>query len=97
MMIESHYYTPDYQAMGDCRVCGHEQKKPWHVGEIMTDQKDSWTYFEFKNILSEAKHRLDEARRNHLNINELDRLEYWTAWVAHANAIATAKLLEESK
>lgn len=28
--IWPHTYSPDYQAMGDCRVCGHEQDKPWH-------------------------------------------------------------------
>jgi hypothetical protein len=28
--IEPHIYSPDYQAMGDCRVCGHGQDKPWH-------------------------------------------------------------------
>ena len=27
--MKDHYYMPNYQAMGDCRVCGHEQKKPW--------------------------------------------------------------------
>jgi len=26
-----HIYSPDYEAMGDCRVCGHGQDKPWHV------------------------------------------------------------------
>ncbi len=28
--IEPHIYSPDYQAMGDCRVCGHGPEKPWH-------------------------------------------------------------------
>lgn len=28
--IKPHIYSPDYQAMGDCRVCGHGQDKPWH-------------------------------------------------------------------
>lgn len=28
--IQPHIYSPDYQAMGDCRVCGHERDKPWH-------------------------------------------------------------------
>lgn len=30
-MMEDHYYTPDYQAMGDCRVCGHDEDKAWHI------------------------------------------------------------------
>lgn len=29
--IKPHIYMPDYQSMGDCRVCGHEQDKPWHM------------------------------------------------------------------
>src|SRR5882672_5881011 len=29
--IQPHIYMPDYRAMGDCRVCGHGQDKPWHV------------------------------------------------------------------
>jgi len=28
--IKRHIYMPDYQAMGDCRICGHERDKPWH-------------------------------------------------------------------
>lgn len=28
--IKPHLYSPDYQAMGDCRVCGHDRDKPWH-------------------------------------------------------------------
>ncbi len=28
--IEPHIYSPDYQAMGDCRICGHDSEKPWH-------------------------------------------------------------------
>jgi hypothetical protein len=29
--VKPHIYAPDYQAMGDCRVCGHEENKPWHL------------------------------------------------------------------
>jgi hypothetical protein len=29
--VEPHIYSPDYQAMGDCRVCGHAHNKPWHL------------------------------------------------------------------
>lgn len=28
--IEPHYYHPDLQAQGDCRVCGHGADAPWH-------------------------------------------------------------------
>ena len=31
MTIRPHLYMPDYQAMGDCRICGHDQDKPWHI------------------------------------------------------------------
>ncbi|MEY9493710.1 hypothetical protein [Bradyrhizobium elkanii] len=29
--IQLHLYSPDLQAMGDCRVCGHGRDKPWHL------------------------------------------------------------------
>lgn len=28
--IQPHLYMPDYRAMGDCRVCGHEYDRLWH-------------------------------------------------------------------
>jgi hypothetical protein len=28
--IKPHIYCPDYQAIGDCRICGHRQNVPWH-------------------------------------------------------------------
>lgn len=28
--IQLHDYSPDPQAQGDCRQCGHEQNRPWH-------------------------------------------------------------------
>ncbi len=28
--IPVHVYSPDAQAMGDCRVCGHDGRQPWH-------------------------------------------------------------------
>lgn len=31
-MIELHNYSPDYQAQGDCRICGHDRDQPWHRG-----------------------------------------------------------------
>lgn len=37
--IKPHHYSPDYQAMGDCRVCGHGQKVPWHIGEMPREQR----------------------------------------------------------
>lgn len=30
MSIDPHMYAPDCQAMGDCRVCGHDAAAPWH-------------------------------------------------------------------
>jgi hypothetical protein len=32
--IRSHDYLPDYQAQGDCRVCGHASEKPWHRSNL---------------------------------------------------------------
>jgi len=29
--VTPHIYMPDYQAMGDCRVCGHAENQPWHL------------------------------------------------------------------
>lgn len=29
--IPEHVYSPNYQAMGDCRVCGHDADNPWHI------------------------------------------------------------------
>lgn len=28
--ISLHVYSPDIQAQGDCRICGHQQNTPWH-------------------------------------------------------------------
>lgn len=28
--ITMHDYVPDYQAQGECRICGHVDPKPWH-------------------------------------------------------------------
>jgi hypothetical protein len=28
--IKPHLYSPDYQAQGDCRVCGHGPEASWH-------------------------------------------------------------------
>jgi hypothetical protein len=30
-VITPHIYVPDYQAMGDCRVCGHAWDAYWHL------------------------------------------------------------------
>lgn len=101
-MIEPHIYMPDYQAMGDCRVCGHQQKKPWHIGEsnMEVDSKNPWDYFNFENIKTEAIVRLREAKEHSSAMTwkaEMETLEYWIAWAAFADAISIAKLLEESK
>jgi hypothetical protein len=29
--VQPHAYSPDAQAMGDCRGCGHSRAKPWHT------------------------------------------------------------------
>jgi hypothetical protein len=61
---------------------------------------DHWQYFVYDNILAEAKARLIEARRYRNAAawkEEMDTLEYWTAWCAHANAIAVFTLWQESK
>jgi hypothetical protein len=34
MNVEPHAYIPDYQAMGDCAVCGHVQESPLHIRPI---------------------------------------------------------------
>jgi hypothetical protein len=55
----------------------------------MTSSKqiDHWQYFNWPNILSEAKARLEEARQHPTKLTpEKDTLDYWCAWVAHANA-----------
>ena len=105
--IEPHIYMPDYQAMGDCRVCGHEQNKPWHIfranevtGGKMEESKNPWDYFNFHNINTEAIVRLREAKEHSSAMSwraEMETLEYWIAWAAFADAISVAKLLEESK
>ena len=32
--IKAHLYSPDYQAMGDCRVCGHGMDHPAHDAKL---------------------------------------------------------------
>lgn len=49
----------------------------------------AWKYFHYANILSEAKVRLAEARGHPTKWSADCRentIEYWCAWVAHANA-----------
>jgi hypothetical protein len=29
--IKPHLHVPDLETMGDCRVCGHPRKSPWHI------------------------------------------------------------------
>lgn len=41
-MITAHIYLPDYQAMGDCRVCGHSERKPWHLFTKYTIDHDGF-------------------------------------------------------
>jgi hypothetical protein len=61
-VIKPHLYSPDYQAMGDCRVCGHGQRVSWHNGENIM-RKD------------EAIALIDMAKQN--LINPVDML-HWT-------------------
>jgi hypothetical protein len=49
---------------------------------------DHWEYFNWPEILSEARARLAQARAHDQNSAERDTLEYWCAWCAHANAAA---------
>src|SRR4029078_1635062 len=37
-----HVYSPDYQAMGDCMVCGHDQHVPWHLLEKFKVEHDGF-------------------------------------------------------
>lgn len=48
---------------------------------------DAWSYFDYANIRQEVRARLAQARKNPAKLTpETDTLEYWCAWVAHANA-----------
>jgi hypothetical protein len=50
-------------------------------------ETDHWQYFNYAEILREAKARLAEARAHPTKLTpEKDTLEYWCAWAAHANA-----------
>lgn len=52
---------------------------------------DGWKYFNYENILSEAKARLVEARSHPTKWradNRENMIEYWCAWAAHANAVS---------
>lgn len=50
---------------------------------------DPWDYFHWPLIHREACFRLEEARTH--KHNGKDALEYWCAWCAHANAIASLR------
>lgn len=49
----------------------------------MTMQRDHWDFFNWPEILREAKLRTAEDPRE-------QPLEYWTAWCAHANLASCA-------
>lgn len=54
-----------------------------------TSAMDHWEFFNWPNILSEAKQRLRQVRESSSkHPMEMYTLEYWTAWCAHANAAA---------
>jgi hypothetical protein len=40
--IQLHCYMPDYQAQGDCRVCGHQQNTPWHLYTLYRIEHDGF-------------------------------------------------------
>jgi hypothetical protein len=56
---------------------------------------NSWSFFDWANILQEANARLREAELHH-ETGERATLEYWTAHCAHANAVA-AMMASEGK
>ena len=51
---------------------------------------DQWDYFNWPEILREAKMRHTQAMESSAQAitPEMLTLEYWTAWCAHANAAA---------
>lgn len=52
-----------------------------------------WSTFDYyKSILSEARHRFEQAKNSEAEsvTDDMRTLEYWAAWVAHANAVAVA-------
>jgi len=49
---------------------------------------DQWAYFNWPNIVKEAKARMEEARLYGQAHGEKALFEYWCAWVAHANAVS---------
>lgn len=51
---------------------------------------DHWQYFNFPEIMREARLRLAEAKASSAAAITADMrtLEYWVAWCAHANAAA---------
>ncbi len=70
MTIKDHYYMPDYQAMGDCRACGHEQNKPWHIGEV-SSVKDR-----IKRVDESLAKQLERSIRLNCEFKkEIDRLQ----------------------
>lgn len=49
-----------------------------------------WTTFNYRAIRTEARHRFEQAKNSEAEdvTDEMRTLGYWTAWVAHANAVA---------
>lgn len=56
---------------------------------------DHWIFFSWDNIQNEAIQRLKEAQRVGIDYEkfkpEMHTLEYWCAWVAHANLASVIK------
>lgn len=78
-MIEDHIYMPDYQAMGDCRVCGHEQKKPWHIGETTVEDR-------IKKVDESLAKQLERS----IKLNGELRISIWNEAIEAAAEIAAA-------
>lgn len=57
--------------------------------------RDHWVYFNWPNILVEARQRHAQALESTAQAitPEMRTLEYWTAWCAHANAAACAEYM----
>lgn len=66
--IVPHIYSPDYQAMGDCRVCGHEQNQPWHLYSCVREDPPmtaiDMTRIELQNAEFDALVALTKAYNN---------------------------------
>jgi hypothetical protein len=84
--VVDHYYSPDYQAMGDCRVCGHHQAVPWHLGFT----KPLPTGLKPQNLIQAAEADFDR-RTNNLNVNR----GHYQQYAFHRDHVARAMSVRE--